>query len=134
MPVEALLLDANAFLCDTHCHISKFCVSEVRSLRRRGILKSSRADMPDACVSCSFYYVTNIENGTILRKIDTLAETCKMEGKLATRVRKSVLILAAKYNYKVYNLFFARLVSRICSIYVWIFCTHCSSISHIIRN
>ena len=32
-----------------------------------------------------------------------------MEGKLATRVRKSVLILAAKYKYKLYNLFFARL-------------------------
>ena len=64
----------------------------------------------------------------------TLAETGKMERKLATRVRKSVLILAAKYKYKLSNLFSARLVSRICSIYVSIFRTQCSSISHIIRN
>ena len=39
-----------------------------------------------------------MENGTILRKIAILAETGKMEGKLATRVRKTVLILAAKYK------------------------------------
>ena len=57
-----------------------------------------------------------------------------MEGKLATRVRKSVLVLAAKYKYKIYNLFFARLVSRISSIYVSIVGTQCSSISDIIRN
>ena len=57
-----------------------------------------------------------------------------MEGKSATRVRKSVLILAAKYKYKFYNLLLARLVSRICSIYVSIFSTKCSSISHIILN
>ena len=30
----------------------------------------------------------------------TLAETSKMQGKLATRVLKSVLILAAKHMYK----------------------------------
>ena len=57
-----------------------------------------------------------------------------MEVKLATRVRKCVLILAAKYKYKLYNLFFARLVSRICAIYEPIFRTQCGSISHIIRN
>ena len=57
-----------------------------------------------------------------------------MEGKLESRVRKSVLILAAKYKYKPYNLFFARIVTRICTIYVSIFRTQCTSISHIIRN
>ena len=46
----------------------------------------------------------------MLRKIATLAETGKMEGKLESRVRKSVLILTAKYKYKLYKLFFARLV------------------------
>ena len=78
-----------------------------------------------------FYYVNTL---TILRKIAILAETGKMEGKLATLVRKSVLILAAKYKYKLYNLFFARLVSRICSIYVSIFRTQCNTISHIVSN
>ena len=77
------------------------------------------------------YYVNTL---TILRKIAILAETGKMEGKLATLVRKSVLILAAKYKYKLYNLFLARLVSRICSIYVSIFRTQCNSISHIVSN
>ena len=57
-----------------------------------------------------------------------------MEGKFETRVFKNVLILAAKYKYKLYNLFFARLESRISSIYVSIFRTQCSSISHIFRN
>ena len=68
----------------------------------------------------------------MLRKIATLAETGKIEEKLESRVRKSVLILSAKY--KLYNLFFARLVSRICSINVAIFRMQCSSISPIIRN
>ena len=49
--------------------------------------KSSRADMPDACISCSFLLCKYIENGPILRKIATLAETRKLEGKLATHVR-----------------------------------------------
>ena len=57
-----------------------------------------------------------------------------MEGNIVSRVRKSVLILAAKYKYKLKNLFFAQVVSRICSNYVSIFRTQCSSISHIIRN
>ena len=83
-----------------------------------------------ACISCPFLLCSYIENGTTLRKIVTLAETGKMEGKLATRV----LILAAKYKYNLYYLFFARLVSRIRSAYVSIFRTKCSSNSHIIRN
>ena len=70
----------------------------------------------------------------IIHKIATLAEIGKMEGNIVSRVRKSVPILAAKYKYKHYNLFFARLVSRICFIYVLVFRTQCSSISHIIRN
>ena len=41
-----------------------------------------------------------------------------MEGNIVSRVRKSVLILAAKYEYKFNNLFFAQVVSRIRSIYV----------------
>ena len=57
-----------------------------------------------------------------------------MEGNIVSRVRKSVLILAAKYKYKLYNLFFERLVSRIRSTYVSIFRTQCSSIAQIIRN
>ena len=57
-----------------------------------------------------------------------------MEGSIASRVRKSVLIVAAKYKYKLINLFFARVVSVIRSIYVSIFRTQCSSILHIIRN
>ena len=48
-----------------------------------------------------------------MRKIATLAETGKMEGNIVSRVRKSVLILAAKYKYKLNNLFFARVVSPI---------------------
>ena len=36
-----------------------------------------------------------------------------MEGNIVSRVRKSVLILAAKYKYKLNNLFFALVVSRI---------------------
>ena len=63
----------------------------------------------------------------------TLAETGKMEGNIVSRVRKSVLILAAKYKYKL-NLFFARVVSRIRSIYASIFRAQCSSILHIIRS
>ena len=47
-----------------------------------------------------------------------------MEGKLESHICKSVLILAAKYKYKFFNLFFARLVSRICSIYVSISLYH----------
>ena len=47
------------------------------------------------------------ESGTILRKIATLAETGKIEGNIVFRVRKSVLILAAKYKYKLNNLLFA---------------------------
>ena len=70
----------------------------------------------------------------MLRKIATLAETGKMEGNIESRVRKSVLILAAKYKYKLTNLIFGRVVSRIRSIFVSIFRTQCSSISHIIRN
>ena len=70
----------------------------------------------------------------ILRNIATLSETGKIEGKLATRVRKSLLILATKYKYKLYNLFFARLVSRIRSVYLSIFRTQCNSILYIIRN
>ena len=57
-----------------------------------------------------------------------------MEGNIVSRVRKSVLILAAKYKYKLNKLFFARVVSRIRSIYVSIFRTQFSSISHIMRN
>ena len=103
------------------------------ALQRRGIPKSSRADMPGACISCSFLLCYYIESGLILRKIATLAETDKMEGNIVSRVRKSVLILAAKYyKYKLNNLFFARVVSRIRSIYVSIFRTQCSSILHII--
>ena len=59
----------------------------------------------------------------MLRKIATLAETGKMEGNIVSRVHKSVLILAAKYKYKLNNLFFARFVSLIRSIYVSIFRT-----------
>ena len=44
-----------------------------------------------------------------------------MEEKLPTCVRKSVIILAAKYKYKLHNLFFARLVSRMCPISVSLF-------------
>ena len=90
--------------------------------------------MPAACISWSFLLCQYIQSGTILRKIAILAETGKMEGKLESRVRKSVLILAMNNKYKLYNLFFARFVSRIRSIYVSIFRTQCSSISHIIRN
>ena len=61
--------------------------------------------MPDACISCSFLLSQYIESGTILRKVATLAETGKMEGKLATRVCKSVLILAAKNKYKFISYF-----------------------------
>ena len=57
-----------------------------------------------------------------------------MEGNIVSRVRKNVLILAAKYKYIFNNLFFARVVSRIRFIYVSIFRTQCSSISHIIRD
>ena len=57
-----------------------------------------------------------------------------MEGNIVSRVRKSVLILAAEHKYKLNDLFFARVVSRIRSIYVLIFRTQCSSILHIIRN
>ena len=57
-----------------------------------------------------------------------------MEGNIVSRVRKSVLILDAEYKYKLNNLIFARVLSRIRSIYVLIFRTQCSSISHIIRN
>ena len=81
-----------------------------------------------------FYYNNNIESGIILRKIATLAEIGKMEGNIVSRVRKSVLLLAAKYKYKLNNLIFARVVSRIRSIYASIFRTQCSSISNIIRN
>ena len=63
--------------------------------------------MPDAFISCSFLLCQYIESGAILRKIATLAETGKTEGKLESRVCKSVLILAAKYKYKIYTLFFA---------------------------
>ena len=92
-----------------------------KSLQCRGIPKSSRADMPDVCISCSFLLCKYIENGTILRKIATFEETGKMEGNIVSRVRKSVLILAAECQYKLNNLFFARVVSRIRSIYVSIF-------------
>ena len=44
-----------------------------------------------------------------------------MEGQLESRVRQSVLILTAKYKYKLYSLLFARFVSRICSVFVSIF-------------
>ena len=46
-------------------------------LRRRGIGKSSRADMPDACILYSFLLRKYIRNGTKLRKIATLVETGK---------------------------------------------------------
>ena len=46
-----------------------------------GIPKSSRANMPDACISCSFFLYWYFENATILRKIANLAETRKVEGK-----------------------------------------------------
>ena len=72
--------------------------------------------MPDVCISCSFLLCQYIESGTILRKIATLAETGKMEGNIVSRVLKSVLILAAEYKYKLNNLFFARVVSRIRSV------------------
>ena len=39
-----------------------------------------------------------------------------MEGNIVARVRKSVLNLAAKYKYKIGNLFFGQFVSRIRSI------------------
>ena len=42
----------------------------------------------------------------------TLAETGKMEGNIVSRVRKSVLILAAKYKYKLNNLFFAQVFTH----------------------
>ena len=71
-----------------------------------------------------------IINATKLRKIATLAETGNIEEKLATRVRKSVLILAANYKYKLRILFFAHFVSRICSIHVSPFCTQRKSILH----
>ena len=70
----------------------------------------------------------------MLRKIATLAETGKMDGNIVSRVLKSVLNLAAEYKYNFNNLFFARVVLRIRSIYVLIFRTQCSSISHIICN
>ena len=57
-----------------------------------------------------------------------------MEGNIVSRVRKSVLFLAAEYKYKLNNLIFVRVLSRIRSIYVSIFRAQCSSISHIIRK
>ena len=58
----------------------------------------------------------------------------KIVTKLQPVFAKVVLILAAKYKYKLYNLFFARLVSRIFSIYISIFRTQCSLISHKFRH
>ena len=57
-----------------------------------------------------------------------------MERNIVSRVRKRVLILDAKYKYKLNNLFFAQILSRIRSIYVSIFCTQCSFFLHIFRN
>ena len=34
---------------------------KVVTLRRRGIPKSSRADMPDACILCSFFYSNTLK-------------------------------------------------------------------------
>ena len=90
--------------------------------------------MPDASISCSFLLCQKIESGIILRKIATLAETGKMEGNIVSRVRNCVRILAAKYQYKLNYLFFARVVSRIRSIFVSIFRSQFSSILHSIRN
>ena len=47
-----------------------------------------------------FYYVNTLKMEQYCGKKATLAETGKMEVKIATRVCKSVQILAAKYKYK----------------------------------
>ena len=107
-----------------------FAVSETSSLRRRGIPKSSRANLPELRISFSFFLCLYIENATKLRKIDTLAKTGKIEGNCATRVRKNVQFLEASLMYKLCILFFACYVSRICSVYVSLFRTQGNSISH----
>ena len=82
-----------------------------KPLHQRGIPKTSRANMPDACILCSFFLCYYIESGTILRKIATLKENGKIQGKLATRDRKSVLILAAYTSTNDVSYFVSRISS-----------------------
>ena len=91
--------------------------------------KSSRANVLDLRISCFFSFISVLKIQQYCRK-NILAKTRRIEVNCATRVRKIVQILRAKLGCNQCILFFARYVSRICSIYVSLFCTKGTSISH----